>query len=81
MALFIQDKIIDVLRQNIKGLEKHLCGDVVSIVGPMLGGLPKALDNVLEELRKENMQNNNENDTLYVFLTTGGGILTPLKDW
>lgn len=73
MALFIQDKIIDVLRQNIKGLEKHLCGDVVSIVGPMLGGLPKALDNVLEELRKENMQNNNENDTLYVFLTTGGG--------
>jgi hypothetical protein len=62
------DSIINLLKEKLKNIENILDADVLTFHGQIVDGLETTILEIIEELNEDS-----ENDTLYVILTTNGG--------
>lgn len=66
----------NVMKSTFAKLEKHLNGDVLVLFGGIDDGIENIVKDLIEDLKKDTKINH---DTLYVILTTNGGVVTPIQ--
>lgn len=61
-----------IMKNALNDLENYLKSDVLVYYGPIVNGSDSEIKDIIENL-------SNKKDTLYVILTTGGGVLLPVQ--
>lgn len=61
-----------IMIKALTDLEKYLKADVLVFYGPIVNGSDSEIKDIIERLP-------NKKETLYVILTTGGGVLLPVQ--
>jgi len=72
----ISDTIKSLLNAKLEELETLLGADVLTYYGPIFDGTESVFLQFVEQLKQQNQKNN---DTLFVILTTGGGSATAVE--
>lgn len=65
----------ETLTEMLKKLEAKLDADVFTYYGSIINGVEREVKDLIEQLAKDT----NKHDSIYVFLTTPGGSLTPVQ--
>lgn len=62
----------DIMKRSLNDLEKYLKADILVYYGPIVNGADSEIKDIIENLP-------NKKETLYIILTTGGGVLLPVQ--
>ena len=66
----------NVMKSTLSRLEKHLKGDVLVLYSSIFDGIENTVKDLIEDLKKDT---NNNHNTLYVIVTTNGGVINPVQ--